>query len=771
MKKAIFLILCIVLCMNSLQQVRGASSDLYSPSSASELSQMAMDIYHSDPLNPDALEEAMTLLEAALSLNANSQEAWENLLRVGGAAKVSPNDYSQEMRTALRKYVDARSNLAVAQEAVAYLIDSLNSRPEREELLSRLIYYFQEKNPPLVSRMLTYLSLLTVERGDFTTAQNLLLRAIQADPYNRQAFTNYMDLAARGTEGVNPAAVAIQYRRALTANPYDLSAAVIYADYLRRYGVYDLAAEAYEYCAELFKYLDSSAVLPEQIFRPWILVCLQSEAQVSECERIARLVRNSGRFDLTVEGAAGMAALKRGQTDQAQHIWQHAAARAEERLKSGAADTTVTPERLAWFYSFVWTQPEKALAWAHEAYTLRPENAETVALFAYALVLNEQDDVAEEYLAKLDTEHPVAQAARARMLRRGGKEGQATELLKQVAGQGPDTFIGLRAIELLGEMDSDYFPEVPAETVSSQLMSTFGDRVIPEVKDPGERLEMKINLSGRQILYGGEMNGRVVIENTGGQDLVIRDHSMFTGWIRVDAQVRGDLNVSIPKLIEMRLVPGQPIGPGQYASMEVNLLTGKLRELLLTFPQADVEVEFTMWLDPITMPDGSTQNRLKGLSPVRQVVSRNRTAVDSEFLIQRLDLLKSGSEGQKARAAMLFAGLLAEQAAAEARGVPYTYMKVEPKVLADALKKLLKDSDWKVQFQTLAALAEVRVPIDSNLVQTVSGLLNSEQWPVRLGAMIVLSRFESQNFQAVLKWQAQNDATQINQRMARALME
>lgn len=747
------------------------TSGLNSPTAASALSQLAMEIYYSDPLNPAAVEQAMALLEAALSLNANATEIQENVLRVGAAGQISPQDFSPEVRTALRQYVDQRANLSVAQEAAAYLVDRLNSRPEREELLGRLIYYFEGRNPAFVSGLMTYLSLLTVERGDFTTARSYLSQALQLDPYNRRAFTQFLDLSARTEEGVSPAALAVQFRRMLTANPYDLNSAVVLAEHLKQYEVYGIAADAYAYSAALLGYLEPDRKLPEAIYQPWIFMCLRSDKQVAKCDEIARRVRESGRLDLTVEAAAGLAAQKLGQAEKAGRIWQYAAAQAEEQLKGGEANPSVSPEQLSWFYGFVLDEPEKALAWAHEAYSLRPESDEVLALFAYALVLNDQGDVAEEYLTRMRTPTPVARMAKARILHQADQSGQAIELLKQVAGEESYTVVGSQAIQQLREMGSDYFPQVPPETVVSALTSQFGEPIIPELRPAEEKLEAKINLGGSQYLYGGDLNARLIIENTGRQDLVIRDHAMFTGLVRIDAVVRGDLDMAIPGLLELQLVPGQAIQPGQYASLDVNLMTGKLREVLLTFPQADVEVEFTMWLDPIQVPEGGWQNRLKGLSPVRQVISRKGIVIDSEFLIQRLDILSNGSEGQKARVATLFAGLLAEQAAARRQGLPYAYIRVEPKVMADALKRLLKDENWKIQLQTLAAIAQVSISADSNLLQTVSSLLSSEQWPVRLGAMLVMSRFESQNFEAVLEWQAKNDLSPINQQMAKALME
>ena len=768
MKKSLFLILCVLFSSCPAGAQKKASS-LYSPSAAILLSQEAMDIYQADRTNPAALEQAMTLLQAALSLNEKSNLAWENLLIIGSGGRISAEDYSAEIGLALRHYVNERSNLAIADNAVAYLIDNLNTRPEREELLLKLVGYFQEKNQPFTSALTTYLGLLRIESGDLATARDFLLGALRLDPYNRQAFADFLEMDSHAEQAPDPAPIALQFRRFMTANPYDLNAAVIFANYLHDHTVYDLAAEAYAYCADLYHYLEGQKPLPSDIYRPWLFCCLRSEKKVNECHAIAQQVRSSGQFDLLVEAVAGAAAMKLDRQTDAAKIWQQAASKAEQRLKTRSVSQDIVRRQLAWFYSFVWKQPEKALAWAHEVYSDDAENQEAVSLFAYALTMNGQYELADEYLSKTETGNPVALTARAMVLHQADKTGQATELLKQVAANGPDTFIGFNAVQLLRKWESDYFPRVPPETIANPLIEQYGEPILPAVTDPDRLIHPEISFNGTQALYGSELDARLIFENIGSQELIIRDHAMFTGWIRVDAEVRGDLNVSIPRLLEVRLIPGQPIKPGQYATVQKNLLTGKLREMLLAYPQADVEVEFTMWMDRIILPDGSIQNRLKGLEPVHCTIHRVRTEINDEYLIQRLEILKAGTEGQKASVARLFAGLLAEQN----RGptLPYKYMKVESTVLFDALKRLVKDEDWKVQLHTLIAIAEVNIPIDSNLISAISNQLESPHWPIRLFAMIVLDRFDSKNFRPVLKWRAQHDEFPINQRMARALME
>ena len=57
-----------------------------------------------------------------------------------------------------------------------------------------------------------------------------------------------------------------------------------------------------------------------------------------------------------------------------------------------------------------------------------------------------------------------------------------------------------------------------------------------------------------------------------------------------------------------------------------------------------------------------------------------------DFLMQRLEGIARGKEGQKYRAAELFTGLLAEQHAAQQEKVSYRFIRTEPSLLLDAIR-------------------------------------------------------------------------------------
>ena len=233
--------------------------------------------------------------------------------------------------------------------------------------------------------------------------------------------------------------------------------------------------------------------------------------------------------------------------------------------------------------------------------------------------------------------------------------------------------------------------------------------------------------------------------------------------------LKGDLNVEIPNLLSMEFRPSRPVLPGEHLSISLPLDIGKLRKLLRTYPQANVDVLFTAYLDPVVNENGRVENALKATEPVRGQIRRGGVVLTRDYLMQRLDALSKGQQGQQLRAVKLFAGLLAEQKVFEISQADFQYVKVPQELLLDAVRRALKDENWKIQVQTLDCLISLSMPLDPKLIQDISQNLNHEKWPVRLMAMYLLANTQPQTFQNVLDWTALHDPYPINRRMAIAL--
>jgi len=90
-------------------------------------------------------------------------------------------------------------------------------------------------------------------------------------------------------------------------------------------------------------------------------------------------------------------------------------------------------------------------------------------------------------------------------------------------------------------------------------------------------------------------------------------------------------------------------------------------------------------------------------------------------------------------------------------------------LLADSVRRGLRDENWKNRIQVLDSLILLDIPLDSDMIQDVSTNLNHEKWPVRLMSMILLAQAHTDSFQQVLDWMAQHDPYPLNRRMAFAL--
>ncbi|RKY13678.1 MAG: hypothetical protein DRP52_02100, partial [Planctomycetota bacterium] len=428
----------------------------------------------------------------------------------------------------------------------------------------------------------------------------------------------------------------------------------------------------------------------------------------------------------------------------------------------------VYPEYLAWFYSFVLEQSEKSLAWSNQAFIADPNRQGVGAMFAYSLALNGQNDLAQHYADPLKETDQIAALTMAMVQLTQDDKQSGLDALRAVVEMSPDSFVAEKAIRLLKDHESDYIRPASLRAIREDLESKYGSRVVPDFMPPADRCSVKLLFNGSDFLYGADFSGRLVIENTSDETLIIADGGLLQGNLRVDAVLEGSLNIEIGNLLSMRFRPSQPILPGKHLSVPLDLNRGRLKRVLMTYPQADVQVYFTAYLDPIVSESGKSENRMKSIKPVHAQIRRRGVVLSRDFLLQRLDVLSKGQPGQKYRAAALFTGLLAEQVAVELSRADFKHVQVEQALLTDSVRKMLVDKDWKIRVHTLSCLLSLSVPLDG-IVGEVSENLNHDKWPVRLTTMVLLSKAQPKTFQKVLDWAVQHDSYELNRRMAVAL--
>jgi hypothetical protein len=216
--------------------------------------------------------------------------------------------------------------------------------------------------------------------------------------------------------------------------------------------------------------------------------------------------------------------------------------------------------------------------------------------------------------------------------------------------------------------------------------------------------------------------------------------------------------------------------PGQGMLTSMRLVTGELKQILLTYPQASLEVEFTLYIDPVTTGQGKVTNRLADIKPVTVVVKRPGIELTSKYLRGQYNSISTGQTGQKIKTAQLFIGLLKEQQAMVEQGALYKFKYADwmPALLKSALLQesglLLNpvDDDWMVKAHTMAEM--LSLPLDHELIAAVAKNLNNPKWPVRMTAIYLLANSpDGSGFDRVLDWAVKYDSSRLVRDMAAAL--
>lgn len=736
---------------------------LFSPSVAQRFYDIAYETSKKKDATGAEIEQAVVLLTAAMELDNAAANVVPLLIEL--ASRTRRGDRSMLVRGLLMRYMDQNADLEVAGKAVGYLLQRTNSREERENTLSELLMTLGGRNKVFGSELLTVLGLLMAEKPDNDAAKFYLAQALNSNTHNRVAFWKYAELFP---ENVHAKDYFGSYRLALSEDPSNIDAAMGMGQQAEQIGLYDVAASSYQYCADLFRHLYPSEPLPAKIYIPWAISCYNTDDNLPKCIEILNWVRQDGRFNILLEALAGKAAAKLGDGQRATEIFGDAEAQAQQLLSRGPAlnkanaapgnarPQQVTAKQFAWFYCFALPNPQKALDWANKAYASEPNSPSSASILAYALMTKGQAEWAKPLIEKIEPSQ-ISELVQAQIQIAEDKKDVAKETLIGAIARDPGSLAAEHARGLLDELGGEYIPAVDPDVVRSMLEQNFGKSFVPVFTPPEKMLSVQFNMRGNKFPYGSEFGAVVAVVNNSSERFVVSDDGLFRGNIRIDAEVSGDLNTKISELVSMKVRSDYFIEPGQSILISVKLVTGKLRRLLLTFPQASVDIEFTLYIDPVVSPSGQVGNRLAMIEPTTLVVRRPNIELSSKYLKNRFNLIWKGQEGQKIKTAELFIGLLMEQYAMSNRKPPYKFVYAEwmPTMFRNALiheAGLLRNPDkaeWVVKVHTMAEM--LFLPMDYELVEAVSDNLNDSSWPVRMMAMYLMAKTQQGKFDKVLE--------------------
>lgn len=778
--------LCICALSASAQPLR-SEDELFSPTAALAFYEIAHELTDSESEKTTVptvqAEQALIFLTVAAELDTGAEYVLPDMLKVAcrtasplsvGMAysygrTIDPNDPNKTIESAdnsklveglLGQYVDADADLQIVREAVQYLLGRLDSREQREQVLTRLVQQLAGKNDLLASELETSLGLLAAEKADFQTAQTQFIIAINKNKYNRVAFEKLYELA---DQNLNPATYLEHLRYQLGENPLDLQASLSFAAGAATLELFGTSADAYSYCAQLFEYLYPTDPLPQYIYLPWALNLYAGERKAYQAVQVAEKVRGQGTFDIVLETVAAKAAEKTGSTQPAAEILDTAEQTALDKYQALAANRPAIAQQLAWFYSFGKLDPARAIDWANKAYSLDPNNPAAAALLAYAFVINEEPQWAKPFIETYQA-NPILNLARARIELADANSTAAVQTLKAVIAASAQSLEAEQAAKLLAQANSIYVPATDPDLIESVLEASFGTHIVPTFRKPDEIAEVQLNVRGDKFAYGSDFSASVIIINRSDEPLVISEYGLLTGRIRIDASLSGDLNETIPNLVSMKIQPSQPIDPGSTLIVPVKLNAGRLRQILRQHPQASVQMQFTLYLDPVTLEDGTTANRLEDIKPVTIKAERSGIRLTAQFLRNRVSSLKR--RGQGYNTAQLFAGLLMEQHLMANREPAYPFMYADwmPELLKSGLVYNLGSDDWPARIYTMYAMLDL--PLDFELIEAVSENLADEYWPVRMMALHLLAKDQSGAFGKVLNHTAKYDRNKLVRDMA-----
>ena len=766
--------------VRDIDKSAGGPEQLYSPSVSQKFYEVAYELANSKDVAGPEVEQAMAFLTAAMNLDRNAGDV--RALLIEFACRETGWDYSDLIYSLLTDYVDESADLEVARNAVEYLLERINSREAREKLLEQMLGTLGSKNKILSSELATKLGILKAEKADLEAAEFYLMQAYKNNRYNWKAFAK---LAEIKPERINSAIHLERLRLAIRENPAEIEVAIAFAQQAERQQLYETSAAAYKYCADLFDYLYPSEALPARIYLRWAISSYNSKQNQSQCLEIAKRVRQEGGFDLRLESIAGKAAIKIGDNELATLIFQAIEEKTQRLLvlQGSNINTTLSDslngeysqqdynKQLAWFYSLVLPMPDKAVSWANKAFATEPNSPVAAAILAYALTMNNQIEWAKPLVNNFEKTQ-IADLTQAMIQLTEGQNDLAVETLNLAIAKDPGSFAAERAKEILTQQGKEYVPPAETNTVLPALENVFGQTLVPVFTPPERMITAQLQIQGNVFPYSSEFSGVAAITNHSSEPLIISDYSLFKGHIRVDAVISGDLSKNIPNLVSTRVRGTFLIEPSRSILVPLRLITGELRKTLLTYPQASLGIEFSLYLDPVITNDGKVANRLIYIQPSIASIKRPGIELTGKYLRNEFNSISTAPVDQKIKTARLFTGLLKEQYAMSNRKPPYRFMYADwmTPLLRSALSHksglLLNpaDDEWVVKVHTMADM--LSLPMDHELISAVAENLNNTKWPVRLMAIYLLTTIPDSQFDQVLGWTAKNDPSKTVRDMA-----
>ncbi|OHB52674.1 MAG: hypothetical protein A2Y12_03180 [Planctomycetes bacterium GWF2_42_9] len=741
------------------------AADLTSLLAAEAFYQSGYQLYTAPNAGIKEANEAMILFNAALLLDSRADYVPPEMINL--AWQFPQGDYSELIKVALEKYLNIgrTADLDVALKGVKYLLEKLESREDRQIFLQTLLDKYGKTNEFFASEVATQMGFLCSETADVNNAQKYFFYAFSTNLYNRSAFNALAQYSTTDKQVLSATAYLQSFRLAVRVNPLDIDSAYDFSRLAESLGLFSAASAGYRYCIQANNYLNPASSYPAEYYRPLALNSMNTR-NYRQSSTVLQQVRGYGVFDVMVEAVSAAAAKQSGDTKEADAIFSTIKSNAQKILAGQLAANAAQLQDYAWFYSFVEDSNADALTWATKAYDADHNSVTAQAFLAYALVQNGQSDLAKPMLSKIGTTTQTAAIAQAVIYDINENDSDAIALLKSAIESSPATFEAYKAKEMLKKLGSEYVAPVDSVALETVLANEYGQNYFSEFMPPEKMVTVALKTSSTAFSYGTPLDTQLSIQNNSSEPLLISPDSIIKGGIRVDVRLSGDLKGRFDNYILKTIRPSYVIKPGSALFVPLKLAEGKLKPILDGHPQANLNMEVTVYLDPQVAKNGNVQN-IFGSEPVKLIIKRRKLELDTLYLQQRFDALKGGKQGQRIKSVQLFAGLLAEQQNLATMTERYKFLYCEPGLLTSAIAKCMNENDWVLKVQAMQAVQNSS--LDYRLVDGISLQLDNNNWPVRLMAVYTLAQTQGANFQTVLTWVVSNDTNKLVKAMAAEL--
>ncbi|MBN2375950.1 MAG: hypothetical protein JXD22_06100 [Sedimentisphaerales bacterium] len=716
------------------------------------------------------IRKATLLLQAAVELDPANEMAWRDLNILLTSDVVNDPGRAAE---ALFQYSQlVNDDLQPVLNWVSYRLNNLQDRESRE-------YFLQQTIPSLnaypfaLSQALTQLAIMQYEKGDTDNAHALLLRAYNVSRFNVDALARKFTLPepdfTKNTENLSSEKIdqiiqnyyydthislVLRWRQRIQNQPYDLDATLELIEVLKEMGLHELAQKYYPHAYNLIGLAGSGQSDLKNQLRFRQIVSAYSANLYADSITLAQQLLRDNPDDLLAAGLMGLAMKKLDLNTDAQNTLKTAGDRAVQKLQqTGNPDPTALNE-LAWFFCFIDPDPVRALQFAQRAYDAFESSQDkrlAAPNLAYAWIMNDKPDDAENYLKNFDPNDPVVSLTQSKILIARQDPDAAVALLQK---------IDLAAAGILAENISDTLnklrePSIPQTAadpddstpssaeqpdllktlITNNLAGRYNDNDLLIVSAPEKFISCSMRLPSDIVRPGDPMIAKLYLSNISdlnktktpvalGPENLIDPHVLITAEITPKPQSL----IQPIILVHRYMLQSAALAPGKSSASSEILNVGQLRQVLENHPQRDYQITFQIYLDPVADSQGSFACKIPALQPAPVTVSRKAFVPTPDRMNSYLRDAKMGSANKRINALKLFASLLMEDRLARRGQLNYQPYPVDTVAIRSALASNLSNPEPRVRAVAAWSFQTFQYKLTTREIRQLAEMINDDHW-------------------------------------------